>query len=326
MLQELSKSAHAFHKIYNGSTVVVHSPPLATLDGHRHKLESDIGELARLGVNVEVVFGEDALDQATQDARRNIEHVIVLDEPAHMVVCSKGIAPLASTHTLDRVARGDHVALQSSREMRARLPRLAEITRRIGRSVITTCTGLRDELERWRGSGTLCFVPEQCDFSGATQSEQDIFYAVYAEFVASGAFRPRDEQEFAQLQAYHWILRARSSPLGGASLVPIADGWCELSALWSGYLGGSEVGRLILEKLIALMQEKEIRSFALTKSVKVGAIFEQAGFTPLGHVSDLQAAHEMPILKQYDTSARDPFVFTFDARRRMPHRRLEFRR
>ena len=179
---------------------------------------------------------------------------------------------------------------------------------------ITSAAGLKDEIEYWRGSGTLCFDSSATTFSPASTPEADIFSAVCAELAQQKIFRARTSEEMDILKKHLYILRIQNSPLGGLCLVPEENGWYELCALWSGFIKGGYVGKALVEHAKKQVGTQKAQLFALTKSKSASKLFDASGFQSLGFLSVLQKNppfHLPHKLEQYDVSIRDPQLFTY---------------
>ncbi|MBU1123497.1 hypothetical protein KJ652_02810 [Patescibacteria group bacterium] len=223
---------------------------------------------------------------------------------------------------------GTHKRIKITGGMKKKLKVGKQILPDIGKFAMTTGSLLQEEIESWRGSGTLCVQTDQLSCSPPNQREIEIFMQVYQDFVASGDFRNRTPNELQEIIDHHFILRIKNSPLGGFSLIPREEEYVEMSVLWSGYLNNG-IGKILGEEAKRKFGEMaNARTlFALTtpkdhddvfenfeERVKIIRRFLRYGFSMQGYLKDVRGSYQIKLpkmLKEYDVEKRNPLMFTY---------------
>jgi hypothetical protein len=104
--------------------------------------------------------------------------------------------------------------------------------------------------------------------------------------------------------------------------MPEGREWYELACLWSGYLKNG-IASEVVKKALQHARREGRKVFALSTSEQAKRLFERMGFVSHGTLKSLQrnTTFELPkALQEYDTSKRQPSVFTSGLRKTMPSR------
>lgn len=130
-------------------------------------------------------------------------------------------------------------------------------------------------------------------------------------YTTRGVFRPRTSAERMELLQHHFILSFGDRVLGGFSLVPQSQRWVELSALWRGHSSG-DIGQHLLREAQREASRAPRDIYALSSNGH-STLFTQSGFRDHGRLSTCIASFADPPdhLRHYDTTSRDPHVFTY---------------
>lgn len=247
---------------------------------------------------------------AAQEARHLNEAIFVTETGG--VLHRGSVAPLLWEE--DIAADGSHAHIDvtgGGGGMQKKLCEAKRILRHIQKVVITGVAGIRQEIERILGSGTLVVARSsvQCEPPPHDSADDAIFDALYRKNVVSKNFRPRSLQELQQLKEHVHLLKVSNSILGAFALVPHGS-FLEFATMCSDY-NGTGVGDVILQaaQKAALLRKKDLYAFA--SSPESAALFTRNHFENLGHVSALQKEHPtfyefLSCVRDYDVSKRDP--------------------
>ena len=266
-----------------------------------------LGFVGDIGGKPANVNADDIAHVIAEHFGEDIEEAIFLTNTGGVLAEDASVVTLLTQKRIRAVLEGEDSTVKVDGGMRKKLKSVEDMLPLVGKIVITKTDGLRDEVEQWKGSGTLCLDSTIAEAGAMLALEEPIFDAIFAELVSKGVFRERTEDEIRKLKAHHRMLRVKSSPLGGFSLIPHGE-WLELCTLWAGTVGNG-VGQLLLESAIKEANGRKL--FALTTDDRAAKAFEANGFESLGLLSEaLQNSAELPAhLKDYDTSKRDPKLF-----------------
>lgn len=271
------------------------------------------------GKEIYVEPNDVALQIAREHATR-MHEVFVLSRTGGIPDKDGKILPLMDETGLDDVIRNTHSKTELPVRERRRLLLLRKMLPLSGKIAMTKADELLDEVENWSGgpSSTLLFhsrslvnAPLDLDREGG------IFDAMYDEYVRTGRFRARSDEELRKLKRNHFVLRAKGSPIGGYTLYPHADGWAEISALWSGYAGHGVGDRLLAaakdQARVMGTADSDTNLYALSVDPDLVKLFTRCGFAHHGPVS---AAKTLPLslpesVRGYAAQGRDPHVFTY---------------
>ncbi|MFH0851406.1 MAG: hypothetical protein V1876_01525 [Candidatus Peregrinibacteria bacterium] len=228
-------------------------------------------------------------------------------------VLHKGsVAPLLWEEDIAADGRHAHIDVTGGGGgMQKKLCEAKKMLQWIEKVVITGVAGVRQEIERILGSGTLVVARSsvRCEPPPHESADDVIFDALYRKNVATGNFRPRSPQELQELKKYVYLLKVSNSILGAFVLLPHGS-FLEFATMCSDY-NGTGIGDVILRtaQQSALLQKKDIYAFA--SSPESAALFTRNHFENLGHVSALQKEHPtfyefLSCVRNYDVSKRDP--------------------
>ncbi len=197
--------------------------------------------------------------------------------------------------------------------MQKKLREARRILERIEKVVITGVAGVRQELERILGSGTLVAARSSilCEKPPHDGADDAIFDVLYQRNVESGHFRQRSPEELQELKKYVHLLKVSNSVLGAFALIPRGGSWMECATVCSDY-NGSGVGDVIIREA----QKKAQQIYAFASTPESTALFVRNGFGNLGCISALQKEHPaffeyLPCVMRYDVRKRDPNFCTW---------------
>jgi acetylglutamate kinase len=255
------------------------------------------------------VNADDIARLLVEQEHDRIEELMLLTPTAGVQDIHGNIAPLLTEKRIDRILQGEDPMIKANGGMLKKLIEVRKALEHVAKVVMTKSSGLREEIERWMGSGTLCIDSKQLSVSPMRYIEEPIFEEVNATCVEQKYWRPRNETQMNELKTFHRILRVKNSPLGGMSLVP-RNGWIELSALWAGCIGNG-MGQLLLDS--AMTEAGKRKMYALcTNQDAVNAFSAHGKFQRLGKLKKLIADGSSAIpehLKEYQFTDRDPELF-----------------
>lgn len=182
--------------------------------------------------------------------------------------------------------------------------------------VITGVAGVRQEIERILGSGTLVVsrAAVQCEPPPHDSADDAIFDALYQKNVESKNFRERSLQELRELKKYVHLLKVSNSILGAFALIPRGE-WMEFATMCSDY-NGTGVGDVILQAARKVAGQRKKNIYAFASSPESAALFTRNDFENLGHISALQKEHptfydHLSCVMHYDVRKRDPCFCTW---------------
>ena len=155
----------------------------------------------------------------------------------------------------------------------------------------------------------MCVDATQLSLSPVQESELPIFREVYEAYVAENKFRRRSARELQQVGRCHQILRAKNSPIAGFSLIENTPPWLEFSVWWAQFKGDG-FGKRVLDAAKQQAIDRGQRLFALSTEADAIDSLTRNGFANLGRLSQIDWTRpDLPLtLRNYDTSARDPFL------------------
>ena len=187
------------------------------------------------------------------------------------------------------------------------------------RVVITSGEHIPAEIFSVGGKGTLVVARERISAGAPMEKEKDIVRFVIDGCERIGLFRPRSEAEKRRAIDRHLVLRDHT-PLAGCALMEHDDGSVELGTLW-GYNGMGVILAQAARGKFHGMSASYRTLFALTSPENEQNALEEDpaykrfaryGFTFQGRLSDAVAGKRAPAhLRFYDTSVRNPYLFTY---------------
>lgn len=258
---------------------------------------------------------------AQQEGERLNEAIFVTEKGG--VLHNDRIAPLLwrediapdGTHAFIDVTGGGGGMQKKLCEARKMLDHLSKV-------VITGVAGVRQEIERILGSGTLVVsrAAVRCEQPPHEADDDAIFDALYAKNVASGNFRSRSEDELRELRKHVRLLKVSNSVLGAFAQIPRGGHWTEVATICSDY-PSSGIGDVILREA----QKTSDALYAFASSPESAALFARNDFAVGGPVSAVRKEHPtfydcLPCIPQYALGARDP-VFCTWRRQQFPVRK-----
>ena len=275
-------------------------------------LMADVAKLVRNKINILLVSNEQLEEMASSLVDRfgaEINEVILINHDGGVRDRSGWVAPLLTLTALQRIVQGKHPEFRlPGKDMRQQLEQVISLLPKVGKLSLISPTGLRSEITRWRGSGTMCVDTSQLTLSPLESSELPIFRDVYESYVAENKFRRRSERELQDVGLRHQFLRAKNSPIAGFSLIDHAPPWTEFCVWWAQYRSDG-FGKRVLDNARQQALDNGRRLFALsTEKVAIESLARN-GFQCLGRLSqiDWQSRPDLPqALQTYDTAARDP--------------------
>lgn len=126
--------------------------------------------------------------------------------------------------------------------------------------VVTNFSDIQEELESTKGKGTLVVQDQQISLERWISLE--LLEKVYEEQVSAWNWKKRTLEELEGLAMTHYLASAHGIPLWGLSLLPFADGWHIIEALWAAETWCG-LGKIIIREVI---KEKQWPFFAYSKS------------------------------------------------------------
>lgn len=251
---------------------------------------------------------------AAQECSRLNEAIFVTETGG--VLHEGKVAPLLWEE--DIAADGKHARIDVSGGgggMQKKLCEAKSMLQWIEKVVITSVAGVRREIERILGSGTLIVARSsvRCESPPHESADDVIFDSLYRKNVDSDKFRSRSPQELQEIKKYVHLLKVSNSVLGAFALIPRGN-WMECATICSDY-NGTGIGDLIIQaaQRVALQRQKDV--YILTQSAGLLAILLHHSFENLGCVSALKKEHPtsdlLPCVRDYNVSKRDPWFCTW---------------
>lgn len=184
------------------------------------------------------------------------------------------------------------------------------LEQRVGRVVITSADRIVQEIDDWRGAGTLVFDPAFMQKRMLQEDEWSVVRMVMDDLISTGHFRSRSDE--IDLLRRHYVLDVKGL-LGGVSLLDWGEGNEEFARLWTGHPGnglGCQIGAYAVEE----WRKSDSKAlYALTKTPNIPgrqSLFEKIGFTHLGRISTLKHQSNLPLqITNYNVEGRDPEVY-----------------
>ncbi len=255
------------------------------------------------------VNADDIARQLVEQYADRIEELLFLTNTGGVLDAEGHVVSLLTDKRIDAMLKNLEPKITVDGGMKKKMLEVRRALDNITKVVITKTSGLKDEIEKWMGSGTLCVNSNQLTTSPMRFIEEPIFDEVHKAYVERGIFRDRSPEELQLLKMHHQMLRAKNSPLGGLSLVPRGN-WVELSGLWAGSIGNG-IGQMLLESAKKAAGRRKM--YALSSNPDSIAAFTASGlFRNMGPVSHVKSSLPEGVpaeLMHYDTTKRDPHVF-----------------
>lgn len=261
------------------------------------------------------VNGDDTTNFLVQQFAHTVDEVIMLTD-TRGVVDDEAVVPIILSSDIRE--DGSHATIDITGGMLKKMQSVRAMLQRVSKVAMTTSAKLLEEIEDWKGSGTLCVNVNAIECSPMQQHERAIVEAVFADFIEKGTFRrPKTTEELeAQLSA-HNVLRVGNSPLGGFSLMDRGDRFTELCKLWSGYTGNG-LGQQLAGQwqgmippgntLFAMGNPKDEDPASIKKVID---IFTRLGLQNQGRLEEVLAAGtRLPASLQEYEPGRNPLLFT----------------
>ncbi|MFM2095741.1 MAG: hypothetical protein RIS70_2865 [Planctomycetota bacterium] len=312
-----------YYELYRGHTLLVSlAGKQAYSDEEYQAIMDDVAHLVRRKINILLVSNEQLEEMACSLIDRfgsQINEIILINHDGGVRDKRGWIAPLLTGSSIEKILAGQHPDFRAvTKDLRGQLTQVLSLLPKVGKISLISPTGLKGEIVRWRGSGTMCVDSKQLNLSPLQDSEMPIFREVYEAYVAENKFRRRSERELQSVGRCHQILRAKNSPIAGFSLVEHTAPWLELSVWWAQYKGDG-FGTRVLDAAKQQAAARGRRLFALSTEDDAIEILTRCGFRNLGRISaitarqpyppDLQDLPDLPnSVRNYDNSTRDPFI------------------
>ncbi|ALM09943.1 MAG TPA: hypothetical protein DEB30_02755 [Candidatus Peribacter riflensis] len=246
----------------------------------------------------------------------NLNEAIFVTETGGVLHKGK-IAPLLWKE--DIAADGQHAHIDvtgGGGGMQKKLCEAKKMLQYIQKVVITGVAGVRQEIERILGSGTLVIAHSavQCESPPHDGADDAIFDALYQKNVESKNFRARSPEELQELKKYVHLLKVSNSILGAFALIPRGE-WMECATICSDY-DKTGIGDLIIQAAQRIALQKQKNVYVFTQSPGLLSILLRNSFENLGNVSALQQGSstvydDLPSIREYDVSKRDPCFCTW---------------
>ncbi len=302
-LERLSESP--YRQLYSGSTFLavgeVHGPQRKALVEAQKDLEES-------GITLEHI------QTLSQGIKSNVREVFVLRQEGGIVdrrgqlitVCTRDyirdvLLCLQSIENPPDLNVAGYAALSTAQEL------LAAGT---GRVVITSADRVIQEIDDWRGAGTLAYDPRYLKKRPLQEPERPVVRMVMEDLIASGHFRAREDEE--EILQYHDVIDIKGV-LAGVSRLNWGEGNTEFARWWTGHPGnelGCQAGAYAIEEW---RKSDSHTLYALTKHARRGgkkSVFEKLGFSSLGKVRDIQGDNSLPQqIQTYDVPGRNPEVY-----------------
>ncbi|MFH1670578.1 MAG: hypothetical protein ABIA92_03235 [Patescibacteria group bacterium] len=286
----------------------------AGVDDIRNKAIGFVGEVGGQQVNVNA---DNIVEALVSDSKSDFNEVIMLTETGGVLKDHK-LVPLILSE--DIAQDGSHSIIKVTSGMKKKLASVKKMLPLIGKVAMTSVAKLLQEIEEWKGSGTLSVDTNQVECTSILPEEEEVVRSVYREYVERGIFRPRSDEQFQEVLYHHFVLRIKNSPLGGFSLIGREQRWMELAMLWSGYLGNG-IGESLASNWRKQFETSDAKAlFALSTPIDPDDLDEQDKivnrFTGFGmkHCGLLTEAKSViadlpPDLVRYETHQRNPHLF-----------------
>lgn len=301
-------SISPYRKLYEGSTFLavgeVHGPQKKALAEAQRDLE-------RTGITLEHV------QKFSQSIREDVREVFVLRQEGGVVNGKGNLITLCTREFIKDVLEDDGMGIDHDEQPDLNIAGLQALdtaedvlSQGAGRVVITSADRILQEIDDWRGAGTLVYDPVFLKKRPLKEAERPVVRMVMDDLIASGHFRPRlDEEEVLRC---HDVIDIKGV-LAGVSRLHWGEGNTEFARWWTGHPGnelGCQVGRYAVEEW---KKTDSHALYALTKQVKKEgkhSLFEKIGFSHLGKVRDIQKDSSLPPqIREYDVPGRNPEVY-----------------
>lgn len=313
-------TSDVYYELYRGHTLLVSlAGKQAYSDEEYQSLMNDVAHLVRRKINILLVSNAQLEEMACSLIDRfgsQINEIILINHDGGVRDKRGWIAPLLTQSSIERILAGQHPDFRApNKDLRGQLTQVLSILPKVGKISLISPTGLKGEIIKWRGSGTMCVDSRQLTLSPLQDSELPIFREVYEAYVAENKFRRRSERELQTVGRCHQILRAKNSPIAGFSLIEHTLPWLELSVWWAQYKGDG-FGSRVLDAAKQQAAARGRRLFALSTEEDAIEILGRCGFKNLGRISAITSRQppspDLPDLpnsvRNYDTSTRDPYL------------------
>lgn len=305
-LERLSESP--YRQLYSGSTFLavgeVHGPQQRALIAAQESLHSS---------GITLLHEKDCMAALQKAAREKIREVFILRQEGGLVDQDGELITLSALPEIQAVIDGkdgpDGPDLNSA-GMRAldTAWRMLDDTR-VGRVVVTSADRILQEIDDWRGAGTLMYHPDFLQKRLLKEEERPVVRMIMDDLIAEEHFRKRQDE--VSILQNHYVLDIKGI-LAGVSLMDWGGGNTEFARLWTGHPGNG-LGCQVGEYGINEWRKTESKAlYALTRQPKKEqqSFFEKIGFTHLGRTSTLLTDTSLPLqIRQYAVPGRNPEVY-----------------
>ena len=164
-----------------------------------------------------------------------------------------------------------------------KLEEIQLILNRVPKVVLTMWKGLYDEINDWRGKGTMFIDDSQ--LSHWSLKDRLMFYEIFNQYVHEKIFRSRSWEELENIMKSHTVVSVKNTILWWFSLTEVWNHHMLVECMWSSYIG-TGLCWMILDTAENIAYNKWKKLFLITSNEKAGASFEKNGFRKRGTVWD----------------------------------------
>ncbi len=251
---------------------------------------------------------DDILACVNQQMEGLIEEVVFVTPTGGVLNTRHEIVSLLLDSRIPNILDGQDEDIQVDGGMHKKLRNTGDMLRTAKKIAMTSAKRIAEELRNWKGAGTLCVYDDALELEPIKNIEHEILKEVILQYcINSTVWRKRTDEEWEQVLKNFYMLRVKSSPLGGFSLLPNGKGWMEFGTLWSAYTRNG-IGRFLFDGAKQRAESEGAKIFSCT-SEELVRLYKNHGFTHHGLVKDAQNScldlcPAIPTLDKYDTSAR----------------------
>ncbi len=198
---------------------------------------STIGFVGKLKTNNQYAnINADEIVLALLKNFNKIAEIIFLTPTGCVLDVKKSRVGVITKNALDKIIQGKQENIKVDGGMLQKLKEIKKLLPQIPKIAITNLDSLAQEIETWKGSGTLILDASQHAIEKITVKEKPIIEKILHLYKKYDKTFSWQKKEFKEILDNHYIFKIKDSPLGGFSFFEDKDRII-IKALWSDHVG-----------------------------------------------------------------------------------------
>ena len=240
-----------------------------------------------------------------------INEILFLSDQPGLLNKNKKLVSVILKSNIENILAGRDEHIEVDWGMIKKLEEIQLILNKVSKVVLTMWKCLYDEINDWRGKGTMFIDDSQV--SDGKLKDRLMFYEIFNQYVHEKVFRSRSWDELEVIMENHTVVSIGNTILWWFSLTEVWNWHILVECMWSSYVW-TGLGGLILERAEKIAYNRWKSLFLVYSNPSAGASFEKNGFQQVGSVWEYVVQRKWweieEYLEWYPLSRSNSFVYT----------------